>query len=168
MATEQFGMVAGIAMVIGTFPTFISHSFMIMLIPTISKANAERNIEQLQRLLQQIMLLTFLYGIPAVVACYLFAEPFNKHFLSFRQVLLVICSCLAMLSFPFFCDATSGLFNWTWTHEGCLYPWGMGNNDCVCHYVFPRIKQQLPNGWSYHWHKCGSHSINDDALYDCL
>ena len=80
MATEQFGMVAGIAMVIGSFPTFISHSLMIMLIPTISKENAEKNIEYLQRLLQQIMLLTFLYGVPAVAACYLFAEPLTSTF----------------------------------------------------------------------------------------
>ena len=50
MATEQFGMVAGIAMVIGSFPTFISHSLMIMLIPTISKENAERNIESLAKI----------------------------------------------------------------------------------------------------------------------
>ena len=58
LAMEQFGMVAGIAMSIGMFPAFISHSFMIMLIPTISKANAERNIQHLQKLLQQVMMLT--------------------------------------------------------------------------------------------------------------
>jgi stage V sporulation protein B len=80
IAIEQFGMVAGIAMVIGSFPTFISHSFMIMLIPTISKANAERNIAQLQKLLQQVMILTFLYGIPAVIACYIFAEALTTTF----------------------------------------------------------------------------------------
>ena len=63
-----------------SFPTFISHSLMIMLIPTISKANADKNIEYLQRLLQQVMLLTFLYGVPAVAACYFFAEPLTSTF----------------------------------------------------------------------------------------
>ncbi len=80
LATEQFGMVAGIAMSIGMFPAFISHSFMLMLIPTISKANADRNTEQLQRLLRQVMLLTLLYGIPTVMACYIFAEPLTTTF----------------------------------------------------------------------------------------
>ena len=51
-----------------------------MLIPTISKANSEKNIEYLQRLLQQVMFLTFLYGVPAVVACYFFAEPLTSTF----------------------------------------------------------------------------------------
>lgn len=80
LATEQFGMVAGIAMVIGSFPTFISHSFMIMLIPTISKANAGRDTNQLQKLLKQVMMLTFAYGLPAVAACYFFAEPLTSTF----------------------------------------------------------------------------------------
>lgn len=80
LATEQFGMVAGIAMVIGSFPTFISHSLMIMLIPTISKANAERNSAYLQRLLKQVMLWTFAYGIPAVLVCYFLAEPLTTTF----------------------------------------------------------------------------------------
>lgn len=80
LATEQYGMVAGIAMSIGMFPTFISHSFMIMLIPTISKANADRDTEQMQRLLRQVMLLTFLYGVPMVTAFYFFAEPLTTIF----------------------------------------------------------------------------------------
>ncbi|MCQ6275190.1 oligosaccharide flippase family protein [Bacillus sp. V3B] len=80
LATEQFGMVAGIAMVIGSFPTFIAHSFMIMLIPTISKANADRNKDKLQKLLKRVMLLTFAYGIPAVAICYFLAEPLTSTF----------------------------------------------------------------------------------------
>lgn len=42
LATEQFGMMAGIAMTIGFFPAFIAHSFLIILIPTVSKAYAEK------------------------------------------------------------------------------------------------------------------------------
>ncbi|HJV16392.1 MAG TPA: hypothetical protein VJ546_03245 [Bacillales bacterium] len=37
VATEQFGMLAGVAMSIGFFPGFIAHSLLVVLIPTISK-----------------------------------------------------------------------------------------------------------------------------------
>lgn len=80
LATEQFGMVSGIAMAIGMFPSFISHSLMIILIPTISKANADRNTGQLQNLLRKMMLITMSYGIPAVAICYFFAEPLTTTF----------------------------------------------------------------------------------------
>lgn len=80
LATEQFGMVSGIAMAIGMFPTFIAHSFMIMLIPTISKANADRDTAQLRSILRKVMLLTMGYGIPSVTIFYFFAEPLTTTF----------------------------------------------------------------------------------------
>ncbi|WP_141430568.1 polysaccharide biosynthesis protein [Bacillus sp. 03113] len=79
-ATEQFGVLAGISMSLGFFPAFIAHSFMIMLIPTVSKAYAEKNLDQMQKLLQQVIILTFLYGGPAVGALYIFAEPLTLFF----------------------------------------------------------------------------------------
>jgi stage V sporulation protein B len=80
LATEQFGMMAGVAMTIGFFPAFIAHSFLIILIPTVSKAYAEKEFHKLQKLLQQVMLLTFLYGLPAVTAFYFLAEPMTARF----------------------------------------------------------------------------------------
>lgn len=80
LATEQFGMVSGIAMTIGMFPAFIAHSFMMMLIPTISKAAADRDTNQLRKLLKQVMLITLGYGIPAVIICYFLAEPLTTTF----------------------------------------------------------------------------------------
>jgi stage V sporulation protein B len=80
MATEQFGMLAGIAMTVGFFPAFIAHSFLIILIPTVSKAYTEKEYHKLQKLLQQVMLLTFLYGLPAVTAFYFLAEPLTNMF----------------------------------------------------------------------------------------
>ncbi|WP_071458528.1 oligosaccharide flippase family protein [Bacillus massilinigeriensis] len=79
-ATEQFGMVAGVAMTIGTFPAFIAHSFMVVLIPAVAKMQAGANRLQLNQLLQQVMLLTALYGIPAVAAVYFFAGPLTSLF----------------------------------------------------------------------------------------
>lgn len=80
MATEHFGMLAGVAMTIGFFPAFIAHSFLIILIPTVSKANANEETAKLQKLLMQVMLMTFLYGIPAVTLFYFMAEPLTNLF----------------------------------------------------------------------------------------
>ncbi|KAB2336048.1 polysaccharide biosynthesis protein [Cytobacillus depressus] len=80
VATEHFGMLAGIAMTIGFFPAFIAHSFLIMLIPTVSEAYAEKNNDKLQQILQQVFVITCLYGIPAVTFFYFFAEPITRIF----------------------------------------------------------------------------------------
>ncbi|MEQ2529635.1 polysaccharide biosynthesis protein [Robertmurraya yapensis] len=81
VATEQFGLIAGVAMSIGFFPAFIAHSLLIVLIPTVSKAYAERDMHRLQELLRQVMGFTFLYGIPIVLVFYFFAEPLTNLFL---------------------------------------------------------------------------------------
>lgn len=44
LATEHFGMLAGVAMTIGFFPAFIAHSLLIMLIPTVSNAYAKKKL----------------------------------------------------------------------------------------------------------------------------
>ncbi|WP_264740271.1 polysaccharide biosynthesis protein [Cytobacillus firmus] len=80
VATEHFGMLAGVAMTIGFFPSFIAHSFLIMLIPTVSKEYADKNLEELRRLLQQVFFVTFLYGIPSVVFFCFFARPLTEVF----------------------------------------------------------------------------------------
>ncbi|MGM0902181.1 MAG: polysaccharide biosynthesis protein [Bacillota bacterium] len=80
MANEQFGMLAGVAMSIGFFPAFIAHSFMIVLIPTVAKHHSLGELHKLQKLLQHVMLLTMLYGVPAVAIFYFFAEPLTSMF----------------------------------------------------------------------------------------
>jgi stage V sporulation protein B len=80
MANEQFGMLAGVAMSIGFFPAFIAHSFMIVLIPTVAKHHSLGEFYKLQKLLQHVMLLTMLYGVPAVTIFYFFAEPLTSMF----------------------------------------------------------------------------------------
>jgi stage V sporulation protein B len=80
-ATEQFGLLSGVAMTIGFFPAFIAHSLLIVLIPTVSKAYAEKNAGSLQQLLRKVMGFTFLYGIPSVIIFYFFAEPLTNLFL---------------------------------------------------------------------------------------
>lgn len=80
LATEQFGMLMGVAITIGFFPAFIAHSLMIVLIPAVSKAHSERDYSSLQKMLNQVMKLTFFYGVPAVFIFYLFAGPLTSLF----------------------------------------------------------------------------------------
>jgi stage V sporulation protein B len=80
VATEQFGLLAGVALSIGFFPAFIAHSLLIVLIPTVSKAYANKDLDLLQSLIHKVLRLTALYGIPAVVAFYFFAEPLTNLF----------------------------------------------------------------------------------------
>lgn len=80
IATEQFGMLMGVAVTIGFFPAFIAHSLMIVLIPAVSKIYSQRDYTTLQRMLSQVMKLTFLYGIPAIVVFYIFADELTSMF----------------------------------------------------------------------------------------
>lgn len=80
MATEQFGMLMGVAMSIGFFPAFIAHSLLIVLIPAVSKAHSQRNYPILQKMLQQVMRLTFVYGTAAVMIFYFFAPELTSLF----------------------------------------------------------------------------------------
>lgn len=80
IATEQFGMLAGVALSIGFFPAFLAHSLMTVLIPAVSKAYSAKDYAGLQKMLNQVMKLTFLYGVPAVTAFYFLAQPLTSLF----------------------------------------------------------------------------------------
>ncbi|MFZ3591433.1 polysaccharide biosynthesis protein [Bacillus sp. DJP31] len=80
LATEQFGLMAGVAMSIGFFPAFIAHSLLIALIPTVSEAYEKKEFGKLQKILQQVMIITAIYGFPAVFLFYFFADPLTHIF----------------------------------------------------------------------------------------
>jgi len=80
LAIEQFGMLMGVAASIGFFPAFIAHSLMIVLIPAVSKTHSQKDFPTLQKMLQQVMILTLLYGTPAVVIFYFFAPELTSLF----------------------------------------------------------------------------------------
>jgi stage V sporulation protein B len=80
MATEQFGMLMGVALSIGFFPAFIAHSLMIVLIPAVSKSYSDRDYPALQKMLTLVIKITFLYGVPAVVIFYIYAGPLTSLF----------------------------------------------------------------------------------------
>ncbi|WP_040206211.1 polysaccharide biosynthesis protein [Neobacillus jeddahensis] len=80
LATEQFGMLMGVAASIGFFPAFIAHSLMIVLIPAVSKTYSQKDFPTLQKMLQQVMKLTLLYGIVAVTIFYFYAPELTALF----------------------------------------------------------------------------------------
>jgi stage V sporulation protein B len=79
-ATEQFGLLAGVAVSIGFFPAFIAHSLLIVLIPTVSEAKSKKDIDKLIKLLRRVMSITALYGLPAVIIFLLFSKPLTHLF----------------------------------------------------------------------------------------
>lgn len=97
LATEQFGMLAGVAVTIGLFPAFIAHSIMIVLIPAVSKTHAMKDTAGLQKMLSQVIKVTILYGVPAVILFYIFARPFSSLFFHSSSAALYL-----QLLWPFF------------------------------------------------------------------
>lgn len=79
-ATEQFGLLAGVAITIGFFPAFIAHSLLVVLIPTVSEATAKKDVDTLKILLMRVMKITAAYGFPAVVIFLLFSEKLTVLF----------------------------------------------------------------------------------------
>ncbi|MFJ7858900.1 polysaccharide biosynthesis protein [Peribacillus sp. NPDC097206] len=102
LATEHFGMLTGVAMTIGFFPAFIAHSLMIMLIPTVSEAHKNQDKEKLRVLLQKSMWFTVMYGVPAVLIIYLFAEPLTALFFSSTTASLYLKMLCPYFLFHFF------------------------------------------------------------------
>jgi stage V sporulation protein B len=97
IATEQFGLLAGVAMSIGFFPAFIAHSLLIVLIPTVSKAYSQNNYSLLQSLLRKVMQFTFIYGVPSVAIFYFFSEPLTSLFFDSNEATLYV-----QLLWPYF------------------------------------------------------------------
>jgi stage V sporulation protein B len=79
-ATEQFGLLAGVAVSIGFFPAFIAHSLLVVLIPTVSEATAKKDVDKLTVLLKRVMGITAAYGIPAIIIFLLFSKPLTLLF----------------------------------------------------------------------------------------
>ncbi|MDP4085569.1 MAG: oligosaccharide flippase family protein [Bacillota bacterium] len=80
VATEQFGMLAGIAISIGFFPAFIAHSLLTVIIPTVSKDYSNGDYHSLQKMLQNVIRITFFYGAPAAVIFYFLAPTLTTYF----------------------------------------------------------------------------------------
>jgi stage V sporulation protein B len=102
IATEHFGMLMGVAVSIGFFPAFIAHSLMTVLIPAVSKTYSMRDYSTLQKMLSQIMTLTFLYGVPAVVVFYIFAPQLTSIFFESSTAAIYLQMLWPFFLFHFF------------------------------------------------------------------
>jgi stage V sporulation protein B len=79
-ANEHFGMLAGIALTIGFFPSFIAFSMLIVLIPTVSEKVSSKDFEGILTHLKQVMWITLGYGVPAVFIYYSLGDYITETF----------------------------------------------------------------------------------------
>lgn len=107
-AIDQYGMLAGVAMTIGSFPAFIAHSLMVVMIPSISEAYALSQYDIVLKRLRQAIFITFGYGIPAVWVMFQFAGPLTHLFFQSPEAQYYL-QLLWPFSFSPVCDAASGL-----------------------------------------------------------
>ncbi|MFC3886173.1 polysaccharide biosynthesis protein [Bacillus songklensis] len=102
LANQHFGLMAGVAMSIGFFPAFFAHSLLVALIPAVSEAYAKNDQGKLQQLLQQSMQITILYGLPAIVMMYVFAEPLTNLFFRSPEAVFYLHALWPYFLFHFF------------------------------------------------------------------
>lgn len=72
MATAYYGELSGLAMFLVFFPTTLTYSLSISLVPAVSEAYAQKNESLIRQRLNQSIRLTILIGIPFSVIFYLF------------------------------------------------------------------------------------------------
>ncbi|MFW5980248.1 MAG: putative polysaccharide biosynthesis protein [Halanaerobiales bacterium] len=75
MASELFGQLAGVAIVLVNFPTIITVSLAASLVPSISEAFALKNDNLIKRRTLTALRLTVLIGLPSSVGLFLLASP---------------------------------------------------------------------------------------------
>lgn len=75
LATKQYGELTGYAIPLLYFPTFITHSLAVALIPNISEADAGRNDRLIHYRIHQAIRISFASGAIATVIFTLFSEP---------------------------------------------------------------------------------------------
>lgn len=74
-ATAQYGLLAGMAIPLLTFPTFFTYSLSVSLVPAIAEAAAQKNRRLIQRRLYQSLRVSLIVGAPCTVLLYVFADP---------------------------------------------------------------------------------------------
>lgn len=74
IATTQYGQLAGMALLIITFPTVITNSLSQSLIPAVSEANAKKDIRTIYKRLHQTLKISYIIGIGAAVYLFITAD----------------------------------------------------------------------------------------------
>ena len=79
-ANEHFGMLAGIAITVGFFPSFIAFSMLLVLIPTVSEKVSSRDVDGILAHLKNVIRITIGYGVPAVFVYYYLGDYVTETF----------------------------------------------------------------------------------------
>lgn len=95
-ATSFYGQLAGMAIPIVVFPTVLTYSISVTLIPALSEAAAGDNLKLVHKRLHQALRLALLTGAPCTVIMYVLAEPLS--YLVFND--LAVADLLRMMA-PF-------------------------------------------------------------------
>ncbi|MGD9677273.1 MAG: stage V sporulation protein B [Vulcanibacillus sp.] len=74
IATAQYGQLAGMALLIISFPTVITNSLSQSLIPAVSEANAKKDIRTIYKRLHQTLKISYIIGIGASVYLFITAD----------------------------------------------------------------------------------------------
>ncbi|MBN6186479.1 stage V sporulation protein B [Aneurinibacillus sp. BA2021] len=74
-ATSFYGQLAGMAIPLLVFPTFITYSLSVSLVPAVAEASAQKNDKLIYRRVYQSIRLSLVIGAPCAVLLYIFAEP---------------------------------------------------------------------------------------------
>jgi stage V sporulation protein B len=76
--TSFYGQLAGMAIPILLFPTVLTYSISVTLIPALSEAAASNNAKLVHKRLHQALRLALVTGAPCTVVMYVLAEPLSK------------------------------------------------------------------------------------------
>jgi stage V sporulation protein B len=74
-ATALYGQFAGMAVPLFLFPTFLTYSMSVSLVPAVAEAAYQKNATLVHRRIYQAMRITLVIGAPCTVLLYVFAEP---------------------------------------------------------------------------------------------
>lgn len=74
IATAQYGQLAGMALLIITFPTVITYSLSQSLIPAVSEAAARNDLKTIYKRLHQALIISLIIGLPSVVLMFIMAD----------------------------------------------------------------------------------------------
>lgn len=74
-ATTLYGQFSGMAVPLLLFPTFLTYSLSVSLVPAVAEAAFQKNAHLVHRRIYQSMRITLVIGAPCTVLLYVFAEP---------------------------------------------------------------------------------------------
>jgi len=74
-STTLYGQFAGMAVPLLLFPTFLTYSMSVSLVPAVAEAAFQKNAKLVHRRIYQAMRITLVIGAPCTVLLYVFAEP---------------------------------------------------------------------------------------------